>query len=65
MRIGHSRYTEQLEVTAFHNPDGKLVCALLNRNDFQIPVCLRLNGQIASLALEPESISTVIISEAD
>lgn len=65
VRIGHSRYTEQLEVTAFHNPDGKLVCALLNRNDFQIPVCLRLNGQIASLALEPESISTVIISEAD
>ena len=61
VRIGHSRYTEQLEATAFRNPDGKLVCVLLNRNNFQLPVNLRVNGQVASLVLDPESIGTVVI----
>lgn len=65
VRIGHSRYTELLETTAFQNPDGRLVCALLNRNGFQLPVHLRLNGQIASLVLAPESISSVTISKED
>ncbi len=61
VRIGHSRYTEQLEVTAFRNPDGRLVCILLNRNGTQLPVHLRLNGQEVSLVSAPESISTITI----
>lgn len=61
-RIAHSRYTDQIDVTAFLNPDGTIAVVLLNRTNTDIPVVLRINGQIASIALKAKSISSGIIS---
>lgn len=63
VRIGFSRYTDQLEVTAFRNPGGELVCVLLNRTEHQLPVCLRVNGCAADVTCGPESISTLVIQD--
>ena len=60
VRIGYSKYTDKLDVTAFQNPDGKLVCVLLNREAEEKTVNFRLNGLTAALTLAPRSISTVV-----
>ena len=57
-RIGFSRYTEQLELTAFQNPDGSCVAILLNRKDTPMPVVLRLNEQIASFTMPAQALAT-------
>lgn len=62
VRVGHSRYTEELEVTAWRRPDGALAVILLNRTGSPMPVCLRLDGQLAQCLLYPQSITAGIIS---
>lgn len=59
--IGFSRYTDQLEVTAFQNPDGSCVAILLNRQATPIPVALRLEEQIASFTMPAQALTTAII----
>ncbi|SCP94850.1 glycoside hydrolase family 30 protein [Anaerobium acetethylicum] len=61
-RIGFSRYTDLLDVTAFENPDGELVFVILNRTKQAIPVVLRVDGKIAELEVQPEAVCTGCIS---
>ena len=61
VRIGHSRYTDELDVTAWRRPDGALAVVLLNRSGEGLPICLRLNGEAASLELPAEAIATGLI----
>lgn len=61
VRIGFSKYTSVLDVTAFRNPDGTIVGVVLNISGEKMPVYLRLNGQTAELSIRPESIGTFII----
>lgn len=59
--IATSKYTDQLEVTAFQNPDSSLTAVLLNRTSTELPVCLRLQGQVAQFKLPADSIMTALI----
>lgn len=61
IRIGHSRYTDRIEVTALENPDGTIVVVLLNRTDRMENAVLRLKGNYAKVELKPLSISTCVI----
>lgn len=63
VRVGFSRYTTRLDVTVFKNPDGTLVCVLLNQEEDEKTVFLRLKGQIAKVNLPPRSIATAVIRE--
>lgn len=60
-RIGHSRYTEQIDVTAWKRPDGSIAVVMLNKSEQIMPVCLRMDGQIAECLLYPQSITTGVI----
>lgn len=60
-RIGFSRYTTDLDVTAYRNPDGKIVFVILNRTEKDIPAVVRLNGEILELKLQPWTICTGVI----
>lgn len=60
-RIGVTRYTDELEVTAFEK-DNKISVVVLNRTDMKIPFFLRLNNEYVSLEAEPESIATGVIT---
>lgn len=57
-RIGLSRYTDSIELTAFQNPDGGLVLVAYNQSGSAAPVKLRLHGQIASFTVEPGAMIT-------
>ena len=60
-RIGMTRYTEKLDVTAAENPDGTIAAVLLNREEDSRRVILRMRDQIAELVLPPESMTTAVI----
>lgn len=57
-RIGFSKYTDKIDVTAFLNPNGMLVVILLNRTDELLPVILRLDDNIVSVQVDAYSIAT-------
>lgn len=63
VRIGYSRYTEEIDATAFKRPDGKIICVLLNKSEQPLTVNLRIKGKLASMVLYPQSITTGIIEE--
>lgn len=58
VRIATSQYTDQLDVTAFLNPDNSIVVVILNRTENRLPVTLRLNHQIVIIDILPQSILT-------
>lgn len=60
VRIGISRYTEELEVVAFQNKDNISV-VILNRTDKKIPAYLRIKNECVRVDVEPNSISTGVI----
>lgn len=62
IRIGFSRYTDALEVTAFQNPDGTLVGVILNRSNEIHPVKIRLWNEVADMVIKPESIASFEIN---
>lgn len=60
-RIAFSRWTDQLEVTAFQNPSGEIAVVVLNRSGKELPVNLRLSGEVAKFSVPSASISTLQI----
>ncbi len=56
-RIAATRYGEEIEVTAWKQPDGTLSGVLINRSAEARPICVRLNDQEADLLLPPQSIA--------
>lgn len=60
-RIGVSRYTDALDVTAYRNPDGRVIVILLNRKEECLSVNLRMSGMIAGIEIPGKSICTGVI----
>ena len=61
-RIGFTKYTDQLDVTAFKK-GNKIAVVMLNRTEEKIPAYLRLNGHCAEVAVEPNAIATAVIEQ--
>lgn len=60
VRIGFSRYTDKLEVTAFKK-NGRIILVLLNRTPETVPAYIRLGEACAKVKAAPFSISTGVI----
>lgn len=61
VRIGCSRFTQELEVTAVQNPDGSLCTVVMNPQDADISFTLRIKGKLCKLTAKAHSINTCII----
>ncbi|WP_067619857.1 glycoside hydrolase family 30 protein [Alicyclobacillus acidiphilus] len=62
VRIGCSVFTDELECTAFQNPDDSIVVIVLNRTDAVISYHLQFEaGILASGSSQPHSIQTILI----
>lgn len=60
VRIGFSRYTDKIELTAFQT--GKsIVVVILNRTDEALPAYPRVDNQCAQITVAPRSIATGLI----
>ncbi|HAS74371.1 MAG TPA: glucosylceramidase [Clostridiales bacterium UBA8960] len=62
VRIGLSRFTDQIEVTAFKNKDASIIAVLLNRTKKTYDCFIRLGGQLAKVTVVGESITTLLVS---
>lgn len=60
-RIGYSKYTAKLDVTAFKNPDGSIAVVIMNDTDEAREANIRMNDEIAEITIAPQAIGTVLI----
>ena len=65
VKIGTSRYTDGIEVTAFLNPDGERVAVILNKSENEVPYTLREMTKDAGYqgvegVIAPHSIQTIV-----
>ncbi len=60
-RIGYSNFTNKIEVTAFENPNGKIVLVILNSSENSENFTIVLNEKVYSDKIEKHSILTYII----
>lgn len=61
VRIGITKYTDDLEAVAFRNPDGQIAAVLLNRTGHAIKVNVRVADQMAEITVAPASIGTAVL----
>lgn len=59
--IATSSYSCRLETVGFKNPDGSLVCVLLNRTDAPLHAIIRLDDEVCDITVEAHSIITAKI----
>lgn len=59
--IADSVYTTRLETCSFKNPDGSVICVLLNRTDDDIPARLRMGDCFHPMTVKAHSIVTARI----
>lgn len=63
VRICCTKYTADLDVTAFQNPNQQIVGILLNRSQEEKTVNLRLEGKVCKVVIPAQGIASAIISE--
>lgn len=51
VRIASTKYTEQIDVVAYHTPEDKLVVMLLNKSNEMLPVNIRIQNMVGSILL--------------
>ena len=61
VRIASTRYSEDIDVTAWKHPDGRIALVLLNKSTENKPVCVRLNGLEAATMLWPRSLTAATL----
>ena len=61
VRIACTKYTDNVEATAWKRPDGSIGVVLINRSEAVMPLCIRLNDEEADLMLFPKAIARLII----
>ncbi len=60
-RIGYSKHSDDIEVCPFVNPDGTIVCIIVNASDKEQDAIIRIDGTVTKNSLRPHTIQTVII----
>ena len=59
-RIAFSRYTDNIEVTSFINPDNSIAIVLMNKNNFNKEYNLCINGSVIHDNLDSHAIVTLV-----
>jgi glucosylceramidase len=62
VRIGMSKFTDKLDVTAFMRPDGRIAAVIMNRTNEAMQVFLRLHQELIELTIPGDSIGTALLS---
>ncbi|NLL73124.1 MAG: glucosylceramidase [Clostridiales bacterium] len=60
-RIGSSKYTKDLEMTAFKNLDGSIAAVLMNTTEKELPVNIHIKGMAYKIQIPGNSIATALI----
>ena len=60
-RIATTKYSEQIQVIAFKNPDQSIVLVMMNTDHQALPVVVRHQDVCTTITLQPQSIVTVMM----
>lgn len=60
-RIATTKFSDSVSTCAFRNPDGTIVCVVLNRADTATKLNFRHNAVLTEIPLQAHSIITVVI----
>ena len=63
LRLGVTRYTDQLGFAAFRNPEGDAAAIVLNQTADELPYCIRMNGRVCELRCPGGAISTILLDK--
>ena len=61
VRIAATKYTELIDVVAYHTPENKIVVILLNKSNNVLPVNFRIQGKAAEVLLLKNTLATCVI----
>lgn len=64
VRMGSSKFCDEVDVTTFLRPDGRIAAVLLNRTAEPIKAWLRVQGQLIPVELPGDSIATARIERS-
>lgn len=59
-RVECTKYSDDLKVSAFVNPDGTRVAVIMNTADVELPAVIRNNDVCTHIDMEPHSIMTAL-----
>lgn len=62
VRSALTRFSEQVDATAWKHPDGTLSLALMNRGEQSIAICIRLQGRECKVELPGRSLTGLTIA---
>lgn len=62
VHVSTTQYSDQIDVTAFENPDSSIVAVLMNRTSEQLTVNLRMEGKVIAEKLAPDTIVTAVFA---
>lgn len=65
VRIGSSKWTPNIDIVSFKNPDGSIITVVLNSTDKDVKINLRIKGKIVKANMEAHSIATYIFEKTD
>lgn len=60
-KIGFSKYTDNIKVTAFENPNGSIAIILFNKNNFNNEYNLVINNEVIHDNLDSHAIVSYLI----
>jgi glucosylceramidase len=63
--VGNTRYGSAIESTACLNPDGTLVCVVMNPGDEDESCFLRVEGRLAEVSIPGRGISTFVFEAGE
>lgn len=61
VRIAATKYTEQIDVTAYLTPENKIAVILLNKSDNPLPINFRIQGKVAEVILLGKAVASCMI----
>lgn len=61
VRIGTTKYTDQIDMTAYRTPENKIAAVLLNKGDDPLPVHFRIQGKAAEVILLGKMLASCVI----
>ena len=61
-RIAVTKYSEQIDVTAYQNGEDEIAVLLLNKSEQLLPVNIRMQGEIGELLLPAKTLAACVIT---
>ncbi|MGO5442070.1 glycoside hydrolase family 30 protein [Faecalimonas sp. LCP19S3_D12] len=61
-RIAVTKYSEQIDVTAYQTSEEEIAVLLLNKSEQLLPINIRMHGKVGALLIPPKTLAACVIT---